>query len=477
MTTTVDAFDLDLTALAGELQGEALRPGQPGYDFEVGTFNLGTTHTPPIVVAAQSTADVAAAVRFAARHGLPVGVNATGHGPVTAIDTGIMVSTKHMTDVRIDPSSRTATVAAGAKWKAVVEAGAPHGLAPLCGSSSDVGVVGYTVGGGLPLLCRTFGFAADHVQAMTVVTADGVVRTATPERETDLFWGLRGGKGNLGIVTEIVVDLVPVANLYGGGIYFPGEHARAVLTAFREWSATLDEKANASIGLLRLPPIPDIPEPLRGKFVVHVRLAYVGSSADGERIIAPMRGVAPAIIDTLGEMPYTAMDSIYNDPDHPIPAHERSMLLRDLSEDVVEHLLAVAGPDVQTPVLMIDLRQMGGALHRSPAVPNAVGSRDAGFLLFAVGALMPPIAEIVPGAVDQVVASFEPFSTGYTMVNLHGRPGDAADRARAWAPEVYNRLCQLKTAYDPMHMFRFSHAIPEAAVQQAAEVVPPRDAQ
>ncbi len=464
MTATVDSADLDLTSLVTTLQGTVLRPGDAGYDDEVATFNLATRHRPPVVVAAHSTADVAAAVRFAAAHGLPVGVQATGHGPATAIDDGVLVSTKHMADVRVDPSTRTATVGAGVKWRAVIDAAAPYSLAPLCGSNSDVGVVGYTAGGGLPLLGRTFGFAADHVQAFTVVTADGVVREATPERETDLFWGLRGGKGNLGIITEMTVDLVPIDRFYGGGIYYPGEHAAAVVRAFREWATTLDEKANASFALLRLPPIPDVPEPLRGKFVVHVRLAYVGSAADGERIVEPMRKVAPAIVDTLAEMPYTAADTIFNDPDHPIPAHERSLLLRDLDDAAVDHLLAVAGPDADLPVLMIDVRQLGGALGRSPAVPNAVGSRDAGYALIAIGALMPPIADAVPAAVDGLMASFEPFSTGRSMVNLHGRPGDAADRARPWAPEVYTRLCALKTAYDPTRMFRFGHAVPDEAL-------------
>ena len=258
MTATTDAAQLDLAELASALHGEVFPPDHDGYSAGVAPFNLATTHRPAVVVAAESTADVAAAVRFAAKHGLPVGVQATGHGAVTAIDAGVLISTRAMTHVSIDPIERTATVGAGARWKAVVEAAAAHGLAPLNGSSSDVGVVGYTVGGGLPLMGRTFGFAADHVQRMTVVTADGAVREVSPESEPDLFWGLRGGKGNLGIVTEMTVDLVPVNRIYGGGIFFPGEHAPALLRAYRDWIAGLDEQTNTSIALLRLPPIPDL---------------------------------------------------------------------------------------------------------------------------------------------------------------------------------------------------------------------------
>ena len=478
MTTTVDCSDLDLAPLAAAVQGRVLRPGDIGYPDEVATFNIATNHRAPIVVAATSAADVAAAVRFAGAHGLPVGVNASGHGAVMAIDEGLLVSTKQMTDVRIDPGNRTATIGAGARWKAVIEAAAPHGLAPLCGSSSDVGAVGYTVGAGLPILGRTFGFAADHVQSVTVVTADGVIRTADPEHETDLFWGVRGGKGNLGIVAEMTVDLMPVSRLYGGGIYYAGEHAPAVVRAFRTWAAGLDEKANPSFALLRLPPIPDIPEALRGKFVVHVRFAYVGSTADGERLIAPMREVAPAIIDGVGEMPYIALDSIYQDPERPIPFYERSTLLRDLDETAIEHLLETAGPAANTPVLIVDVRHLGGALGRSPAISNAVGSRDAGCIVTAIGALMPPIADIVPAAVERMIASFAPFSTGRTFVNMHGRPSDA-DRAQPWEPDTFARLCALKAAYDPTNMFRFGHAIPATAVAApvGSSLVPPQAAE
>lgn len=472
MTATTDAAQLDLAELASALHGEVFPPDHDGYSAGVAPFNLATTHRPAVVVAAESTADVAAAVRFAAKHGLPVGVQATGHGAVTAIDAGVLISTRAMTHVSIDPIERTATVGAGTRWKAVVEAAAAHGLAPLNGSSSDVGVVGYTVGGGLPLMGRTFGFAADHVQRMTVVTADGAVREVSPESEPDLFWGLRGGKGNLGIVTEMTVDLVPVNRIYGGGIFFPGEHAPALLRAYRDWIAGLDEQTNTSIALLRLPPIPDIPEPLRGQFVVHLRVVHLGDAETGEQLVAPMRAVAPAIVDLVGEMPYTAIDSVHQDPDHPVPAHERGALLSTLDDEVIDHLLAVAGPGVQTPVMFIEVRHLGGALSRQPAVPNAVDSRDAGFLLGAIGVLMGPLADVVPAATDALAASFARFSPrpgGATFVNFHGRPGDGADRARAWSADTYRRLCELKAQYDPQNMFRFGHAITDAAVPAPRE--------
>lgn len=472
MTTTTPFTEPDLSELTGQLHGALLLPGDTDFADEISPFNLATTHRPALVVAAEDADDVAAAVRFAARHGLPVAVQATGHGAVTAVDAGVLISTRHLTDVRIDPRNRTATVGAGVRWSAVIEAAAEHGLAPLNGSSSDVGVVGYTVGGGLPLLGRTFGFAADHVQRMVVVTADGEIREVSAEQEPDLFWGLRGGKGNLGIVAEITVDLVPVSRLFGGGIFYPGEHAPELLRAYRRWVAGLGEETNTAIALLRLPPIPDIPEPLRGRFVVHLCVAHVGSTEDGERLVEPMRAAAPVILDHLGEMPYTAADSIFQDPDHPVPAYERSVLVSDLSEEFIDALLAAAGPDVQTPVMFVGMRQLGGALARQPAVPNAVGGRDAAFFLEAIGVLMGPVAEMVPAAVDATVAALGPFSPGgarATFVNFHGRPGDEADRARPWTPSTYARLCQLKAAYDPANLFRYGHSV--AGVAQAT--IPP----
>jgi hypothetical protein len=264
---------------------------------------------------------------------------------------------------------------------------------------------------------------------------------------------------------------MPVSRVYGGGIYFAGEHAPDLLRAYREWSAGLDEQTNTSIALLRLPPIPDIPEPLRGRFVAHLRVVHLGDAESGERVVAPMRAVAPAIIDLVGEMPYTAIDSVHQDPDHPVPAHERGILLASLDDEVIDQLLALAGPGAQTPVMVIEVRQMGGALSRQPAVPNAMDNRDAAFVLGAIGVLMGPAAGLVPAATDALVASFTRFSTrpgGATLINFHGRPGDAADRARPWNKATHARLSELKALYDPENLLRFGHAITPGAAIPAA---------
>jgi FAD/FMN-containing dehydrogenase len=462
MTTTITselAAGADpVAALAAQVTGRVLRPAEPGFAEEISPFNAATVHSPDVVVVAADAADVAAAVRWAVAHGLPVGVQATGHGAVTPVE-GVLVSTTAMQDLWVDPVARTARIGAGVKWSSVLAEAAPHGLAPLIGSSSDVGAVGYTLGGGLPLLGRAFGFAADHVRSLEVVTADGSLRHVDADHFPDLFWGLRGSKGNLGIVTSMTVELVPVTELYGGGLFFPGELVPDLLPAWRDWSAGLPETTCTSLSFLRLPPFPDIREPLRGRFTVHVRFAHLGDEESGERLLAPMRRFAPALVDTLATMPYTALDRIHEDPTHPVPVYERSSMLPALDEATIDTLLAGVGPEADTTVVMCELRQLGGALGRPAPMADAISVRGDGFALFALGVLAPPIAQLVPGQVDALVRTLEPHSTGRTFVNLHGVPRDSADRARPWSSATYQRLRELKAAYDPSGLFRFGHAI------------------
>jgi FAD/FMN-containing dehydrogenase len=449
---------MDVSALAETVAGRVLRPGDEGYAEEVAAFNVSRQHTPDVVVAARSADDVAAAVRWAGEHGLPVGVQATGHGAVVPITNGVLISTRALDEVTIDTERRTARVGAGVKWRRVLDAAAEHGLAGLCGSTSDVGVVGYTLGGGLPVLGRSYGFSSDHVRSFDVVTGHGEMHHVETGDGSELDWALRGGKGNVGVVTSMELDLFEIKDLYGGAIFWPGALAPTLLTVFAEWVETLPDDFSTSISLLRLPPLPEVPEPLRGQFTVHLRVAYLGEDAEGERLLAPMREVAPPMIDMVGRMPYTELDRIHMDPEHPVPFEEGGVLLRELTPDTIEAILDHAGPEAQCPLLLVELRLMGGAL--ASARSDAVGGRDAAYAMFAVGALMPPIADAVLPAVRAIVAAMGPWSTGGSMVNFHGIPGDAADRARPWPATTFERLQRAKASYDPANLLRFGHAVP-----------------
>jgi FAD/FMN-containing dehydrogenase len=441
------------------IAGPVFFPGDPGYGEEVSGFNLINTHTPEVVVGATSSADVAAAVRWAASAGMPVAVQATGHGANYRIDSGLLVSTQRMNRIEIDPIGKTATVGAGVRWRDLLAAAAPHGLAGLNGSSSTVGIVGYTVGGGLPVLGRAYGWAADRVRSAEVVTADGQVRRVDPASEPELFWALRGGKGTVGIVTELTFELVTVARFYGGGIYFAGEHGPALFDAFSKWTPSLPEHMCATVSFLRLPPLPTLPEPLRGQFLAHVGVAYVGDPAEGARLLAPMRSVAPAIIDGVDVLSYTDVDRVFDDPHDPLPAREQASLLRELSADAVRTIEAAAGPGRDLPVLKVEVRHLGGALARRPALPDAVNGREAAYLLETVGVPLATPPEAVEAAARALHASMAPFGIGTTFVNLHGRPGDLADRARAWSPETYQRLQRVKRTFDPQNLLSGGHSV------------------
>ncbi|MEV0226826.1 FAD-binding oxidoreductase [Streptomyces sp. NPDC050704] len=447
------------------IRGPVLRPGDDGYADEVTGFNLSQPHTPDLVIGATGADDIVTAMRWAAATNTPVSVQATGHGANFPIDSGLLINTTRMTDVRIDPHQRTATIAAGAKWRHVLEAAAPHGLAALNGTSTDTGVIGYTLGGGLPVLGRTYGYASDLVRSFQVVTPDGTLRETDAAHEPDLFWALRGGKGNVGIVTSLVCELLPLSRILGGAIYCAGKDAETLLPAYINWTHTVPPQMCTAFTLLRLPPLPQIPEPLRGGFWSRIAFAWTGDPAEGERLIAPLRTAVPVAVDTLTTMDYTAVDTIYAEPQDPLPARESCALLRDLPPDAIRAFLTQVGPAApDCPLLLVELRHMGGALANPPPTEDAVCARDAQYFLETVAVLTDPqTAEAIEKATTALHATMAPYGTGRTMVNIHGRPGNEADRARAWTPEVHTRLRQTKATYDPANLLRFGHTVTPAA--------------
>ncbi|MGW0143378.1 FAD-binding oxidoreductase [Streptomyces calvus] len=450
----------DLFALS-EVRGPVLRPGDEGYAEEVTGFNLAALHTPDVVVAATGADDVVTALRWASATGTPVAVQATGHGANFPIPHGLLISTARMTDVRVDPRRRTATVAAGAKWRDVLAASAPHGLAPLNGTSTDAGAVGYTVGGGLPVLGRTYGYAADLVRSFQAVTPGEPLRETDPDHEPELFWALRGGKGNVAVVTSMVIELLPLSTVLGGGLHYAGEHAETVLNTWVDWTRTVPEQMNSAFAVLRLPPIPQLPAELRGGFWARVAVTWTGDPADGEKLLEPLRAAAPVAVDLVREMPYTEVDSIHMEPQDPLPARESCSLLRELTPEAVRAFLDQVGPAVpDCPLLAAQIRHMGGALSRPARTEDAICARDAGHLLEAVAVIpAPPDAEAVERATTALHSAMSPYGTGRTMVNIHGTPGDAADRARAWTPQVLDRLRRAKRTYDPANLLRFGHTV------------------
>ncbi|WP_418276666.1 FAD-binding oxidoreductase [Isoptericola jiangsuensis] len=437
------------TELQRTLSGTVHRPGDPGYEAALGGFNLALVHRPGLVVQAASPADVALALRSADRHGLGVGVRSTGHSAAPTGPADVLLDTSQMNRLEIDPETRTATIGAGVRWRAVLDAAAPYGLGGLCGSSPDVGVVGYTLGGGLGPLARTFGFAADHVRSLDVVTPAGDVVTASPTRHRDLFWALRGGGGAFGVVTAMTFDLFELAVVRAGALWFDVADAPAVLHRWRALVGSLPESVSTSVVRIDLLPLPHLPEPLRGRAVLVVRYVRHGALDAPDPLVDELRRTATPILDTVGDLPYARIGEVHADPAEPMPLVERGATLHSLPEQAVDAFLAAT--PAGSPVLLAELRLLGGAATRPPRVSNAVGGRDAAYSLFVGAVPAPGGPSDVEDHLRRVVDAMTPWATGASLLNFAGpRDPVSAERVRSsFGAATYARLVALRRRVDP----------------------------
>lgn len=424
------------------------------YDAERSGFQLLVTHEPDLIVPATGPDDVRQAVARAAAADLPVAVQATGHGLPVAATGGLLITTGRMNGVRVDPVTATAHVEAGARWERVIEEAARHGLAPLSGSSPNVGAVSYTLGGGIGLMARRYGYAADQVRAVDVVTADGESRHVTPD--DDLFWALVGGRGNFGVVTAMEIGLVPVTTLYGGALWYDTDHLEAVLRTWLDWTGSLPDEMTSSIAIIPFPDVPQAPPPFRGRRVAHVRVAYTGGAEEGEELLRPLRAAGPRLVDAVGELPYTASDSIHNDPTDPAGYFATHTLLRE-----------PPSPDglLDARDLVVEVRHLGGALAKQQGHPNSVGNRDAAYFAAALSPGLAPGTDTsaLRPAHDRVARALEPWATGGQVLNfLYGDNATPDQVRKAYEPEDYERLRRLKAEWDPRNTFRLNHNIPPA---------------
>lgn len=458
-----------LATLRSTLQGEVLLPGDPGFTEAAMTWSLGTRHAPAITVLPESADDVVAAVTFARQHDLPVAAQGTGHGmPVACVD-GMLINTRRMQGVEIDPERRTARVDAGVTWNGVIPLAHAHGLAPLCGSSSAVGVVGYTLGGGHGWLARKHGRAADRILAADIVTADGELLHVSPGNHPDLLFALRGGSGNFGVVTSLEFELVPVSHVYGGATIYPLADAHEVLRAFSAWINTLPESITASASIMRFPPLPMLPPALQGAACIVFRACACEDLEAAAETIAPMRRLATPLMDTFDVLPFAAIDAISMDPTDPMPVAARTLMLDSLDDATVDALLSVAGAGVETPVLMAEIRYLGN----SSAYAGDITAPNAPFAMYALGVTGSPEAHAaVTAGLEQIAGALERFASDRVLLNFlgDGDVGEARTRA-AFGEAHYLRLQQVKTTYDPGNRFRFNHNIPP--VQSLVEHIAP----
>jgi hypothetical protein len=445
---TSDAFaDRDVEALQAAVAGQVIAADEAGYDQARRPWNLAVDQRPAVVVEAESAADVAQAVRYARARGIRIAPQSTGHGaaPLEPLDGGMLLRTTRMRQVTIDPAARTARAEAGAVWQDVTVPAGQHGLAALAGTAAGVGVTGYTLGGGLGWLARRHGLAANSVTAAELVTPDGALVRADADHEPDLFWAVRGG-GGIGVVTALEMRLYPVGELYAGDLFFPIQRAAEVLQAWREWSATVPDEVTSLGHLVRLPPDPQIPEPLRGRAFVIVEAACLADASTGAELIGPLRKLGPEL-DTFAMIPAPALAGLNLDPEQPVPSQADGALLADFPAAAADALVGLAGPDSGTQLVSVEVRHLGGALARPVPGGGAQPSVDANYLLVAAGvAPTPDVAAAARAQVHAVKDALGPWRAGYDYYNSEETPGPAS---AVLPPASYRRLQGIKAAYDP----------------------------
>ncbi|TDD23937.1 FAD-binding oxidoreductase [Kribbella turkmenica] len=415
-TQTVAPVASDVVAglLGAGFNGAVRRPGDPEYDVQRKSV-IPTVDARPLVVAEASVrTDVQAAVRTARAYGLPIAVQATGHGTRVPADGGILLKTTPMASVLIDPERRIAKVGPGARWGAVLDAARQFGLAPLSGSHRDVGVTGYTLGGGVGWLARRYGFAADSVIRAEVVTADGRFVTATVEQHPDLFWALRGGTGNFGVVTSLEFRLYPVRQVHAGIVYHGIDRAAGILRRYREWTATIPNELSTAVVLTKL---------ADGRPAVAIKVMHAGDAEVAEHLLKPLLEVAgPRLAGELATIEYAdaAMGGT--------PARHLDFL-----DDLPDTLIEALTTDESAPT--VEIRHWGGAMANPGPGAGPVGHRGASYSLI-VDREMPHLP-----------------NSGRTFVNFLGDP-DRADTA--YAPADLCRLREVKRAYDPANVFHLN---------------------
>ena len=439
----------DFDGLHGGIAGDVVAPGDEGWDLARQAWNLAVDQRPAAVALPESADDVRAIVDFARRYGLKVAPQGTGHNAAALggeLGDTILLKTQRMRGVTIDPEARTAGAEAGVIWIEVMEAAAEHGLAALAGSSPDVGVVGYTLGGGLSWLARMHGIGANQVTAVELVTAGGRFVRADRDNEPDLFWAVRGGGGAFAVVTAIEFNLFPITEVYAGILWFPVERSVEVLKAWRAWTDALPDDMTSVGRILQFPPIPEIPEPVRGKSFVVVEAIYAGEKTDGAALLEPLRALGPAM-DTVATMPIAELSRLHMDPEEPVPVAGDGGMLADVGDELIEALVELS---VGSPLLTVELRHLGGAVARAKAEHGAVASFEAPYILFAAGFTpLPAAAEAVHASVAALRAAPAPWEAEHTYMNFAETKRDA-------------RNLFTEQAYDPADVIRSNHPIAPA---------------
>jgi FAD/FMN-containing dehydrogenase len=449
-----------LERLQGKLSGDVIGPDDDRYDDARRVYNAMIDRRPAAVVRPAAADDVATAVRAAADEGLAVAVRGGGHsvpGFGTA-DDAVVIDLSAMRRVDVDPATRTAHAQGGATWGDFNEATGAHGLATTGGILSTTGVGGLTLGGGIGYLARGVGLSCDNLVAAEVATADGRIVRASDDENADLFWALRGGSGNFGVVTSFGFRLHPVAMIYGGPMFFELEDAAAILRFYREFIADAPEELGMFPAFQIAPPLPFLPEERHGQTFLAVVACWAGPLEMGEGILKPLHDVAPVVAEHVGEMPYAALNSAF-DALHPpgLRHYWKTSFATDLTDEAIEANLT-HGPDVPVVNSTVHIYSINGAVQRVAPDATAFAYRDATFATVIAGMWPDPTDD--DANIEWVRGYYEaiaPYSQEGGYINFMS--ADDQDKIRASYRQNYDRLVEVKRAWDPGNVFRVNQNI------------------
>jgi FAD/FMN-containing dehydrogenase len=428
------------------------------WNLERGAFNILVDQQPAGIAVPRSANEVSEVVRSALADGKRVAAQRTGHlaEPLGSLADTVLLRTAGLDSVEIDVDAGSARVGAGALWADVVPRASELGLGALHGSAPSVGITGYTLGGGLGFYARKHGLACNRVTAIELVTASGEQVRVDAEKEPDLFWALRGGGGSFGVVTALEFDLLPLREIYAGALFYPAEQASEVLCGWLEWTGSMPEEMTSVGRLLNFPPIPEVPEPFRGRSFTVVEAICCGDPADGERLVAPLRELGSVGMDTMAIQPPAGIADLHMDPPEPVPYWADSMLIGELPPAAMDSLLEAIGPGSDSQLVSVELRHCDGALSRAPQGAGALAKLPGSFLAMGVGIVPVPEAMTPTRAwLGAFRASLEPYDAG-TYLNF---AGERFEMTKAFPPETVDRLREVKRRYDPEDLFQSNHPV------------------
>jgi FAD/FMN-containing dehydrogenase len=437
-----------------------VRPGDADWDDARRAFNLRVDQQPLAIVQPVDESDVVAAVRFARANGLRIAPQSTGHnaGPLGSLHETIIIDVCRLDEIDIDADARRVRVGAGVRWDQVVPALSELGLAALHGSSPDVGIAGYSLGGGMGWLARKHGLQTNSVTAFELVTADGHLVRVDACHEPELFWALRGGGGNFGVVTAIEFAVYPYAELYAGACFFPFARTREVLHAWRELLPTLPDELMTWAAILHFPPDPALPDALRGGSFVVVWGVFTGSEAEGRRLMAPIHELGP-LMDTFAMVAPAQLGDLAMDPRDPLPFLSGHHLLGDVPAEAIDALVDAVGPGSEATISMVQLRHQGGALSRAEAGAGARATLPGEICVFSLGVAPDPDTALdTRVTLSRIDAALERHRVG-DYPNFVEEPADVRGFFDA---ATWQRLREVKALYDPDELFQANHPIPPA---------------